>query len=84
MNFCFLILLRQTLGVFIRQLDKQNFERMQEKGLRAVHTNDRNIFEPQMEAGIEHFTCQDSCLSQIFKLIFSASGKTLNKRNVVL
>lgn len=57
---------------------------MQENGLRAAHTNDRNIFEPQMEAASEHFTCQDSGLTQIFKIMVSASEKILNNRNVVL
>ena len=37
-----------------------------------------------METGSEHFTCQDSGLSQIFKLIASTSEKILNKINVVV
>ena len=57
---------------------------MQQKGLRAVHTKDRNIFEPQMEAGSEHFTCQENGLSHIFKIIVSASEQILNNRNLVL
>ena len=41
------------------------------------------FFKPRMEAGREDFACQDSGLSQIFKLIVSSREKTLNNINVV-
>ena len=38
----------------------------------------RDVFESRTETGSEHFACQDSGLSQIFKLIVSTSEKILN------
>jgi len=35
----------------------------------------KGLFEPRSDSGSEHFTCQDSDFSQIFKLIVSADEK---------
>ena len=43
-----------------------------------------NAFESRTETGIEHFACQDSDLSQTFKLTFSSSQKILKNVNVVV
>ena len=42
------------------------------------------MFEPQMETESENFTCQDSGLSQVFKLTVAACEKILNIINVVV
>ena len=41
------------------------------------------VFETRMATGREHFTCQDSGVSQIFVLIISNGEKILSNVNVV-
>ena len=41
------------------------------------------VFETRTATGREHFTCQDSGVSQIFVLIISDGEKILNNVNVV-
>ena len=42
------------------------------------------VFETRTATGREHFTCQDSGVSQIFVLIFSNGEKILSNVNVVV
>ena len=43
-----------------------------------------DVFEARTETGSEYFACQDSALSQIFKLIVSTSQKILDNINAVV
>ena len=42
------------------------------------------VFETRTATGREHFTCQDSGVSQIFALIISDGEKILSNINVVV
>ena len=45
--------------------------------MELTDTQATDAFEPQTETKTEHFACQDSGLSQIFKLIISTIEKIL-------
>ena len=43
-----------------------------------------DVFELRAESGSEHFACQDSGLSHIFKLIVSTTKEILKDINVIV
>ena len=45
--------------------------------LRSYGNQASDVLEPLVETGNEHFACQESGPSQIFKLIVSTSEKTV-------
>ena len=51
---------------------------------RSIGSLSTRVFETRTATGREHFTCQDSGVSQIFVLIISDGEKILSNVNVVV